>query len=305
MEISRTTLFILIFVVFWWLARGLLRRGTFRPALVQALTTIMYVVLMAFVIVMSVFPHPNVPSVYFPLFLLVGPVIFLMPVRLQLLITLSGSVVFFPLVLMFKSPDCWSHELFESTTALLLSAGVMLLMMQLRVQTESLKNQYYLESTRDRLTGLLNKESGIAAASERLARQKAGEHSAVFFLDIDDFKSINDTCGHLDGDSCLRAVAGILQSVCRRGDPVCRFGGDEFMMLLQPLESAEAAGQRAEAILAAVRSARTAPRRMTCSIGVCFISEALHPLEEYIRMADSALYRAKNAGKNTFAVVSG
>ena len=101
--------------------------------------------------------------------LYMGPVTFILPVRRQLAVTLGGFALFYVLVLKFKNPVCWSHELFEAFTALFLALIVIILMMQLRVQSDSLKTKYYDLSRLDGLTGVLNKSAGLAAADHYLA----------------------------------------------------------------------------------------------------------------------------------------
>lgn len=296
---------ILVYVFFLLLSRRIMLHSQRLVRSALRATLSMYAATMAVAIVLSVFPHPDVPSVYFPLFLLVGPVMFILPVGWQLLITLLGSAVFFTLVIVYKSPTCWNHELFEASTSLILSLGIIILMTQLRVQSEALKNKYFALSRQDGLTGMLNKEAGLASGAAYLREKPAGEGFAVLFLDIDDFKRINDTLGHMEGDLRLREVGKALRAACRKNDIVCRFGGDEFMLLLKDVAGADAAMRKAGSVLEAVSAAAgESGSGITCSIGVCYAASGSGAVEDFIRRADQALYKAKENGKNSCALLT-
>jgi diguanylate cyclase (GGDEF)-like protein len=262
----------------------------------------MYITLMAYMIVMSVFPHPDVPSAYFPLFLLMAPVLFIFPAWWHLITTFLSLAAFFALVIQYKSPDCWSHELFEATTSALFSVVVIVLMTQFRLQSDSLKRKYYELSRRDVLTGTLNKATGEEAVREYISDPGRRAHAALMLIDVDNFKSFNDRNGHLEGDRLLGRIGAALTALCRRDDIVCRFGGDEFMILLKDLEADAAAVQRARDIIEEVGRLRVAAQSPTLSVGICFLNYEQKDFEELIRRADAALYQAKRKGKNRYEV---
>lgn len=265
-------------------------------------TLLLYITLMLYVIVMSVFPHPDVPSAYYPLFLLMAPVLFILPAYQHLAMTISSLILFYPLVLIFKSPACWPHELFEATTASVFSVILIVVMTQYRIQSDSLKNKYYLLSRQDALTGTANKSAGEAAAREYIAGLRPGERSAMLLVDIDDFKGFNDGYGHLEGDRLLKMVGSTLIALCRKDDIVYRFGGDEFAIVLKDIQTDDVAVQKARNIIDAITKIDNNYREPpTCSVGVCFCDSAGSE-ELLIRRADTALYHAKMEGKNRFEV---
>jgi diguanylate cyclase (GGDEF)-like protein len=151
------------------------------------------------------------------------------------------------------------------------------------------------QATVDARTGLLTATAWLSAAA-RLPR--SSPDAAVLMIDIDRFKQVNDTRGHLAGDAVIASVARCLRTNLRRNDLVCRFGGDEFAALLAGVstEQAVAAAQRLCAAVA-VESA------VTVSVGVAS-SSAEVPIRALLSNADAALYLAKARGGDT-VVASG
>jgi two-component system CheB/CheR fusion protein len=154
----------------------------------------------------------------------------------------------------------------------------------------------------DALTGLLNRrefEDRLARVLET-AKRDASEH-ALCYLDLDQFKVINDTCGHLAGDQLLRRLAGDLQAHIRQRDTLARLGGDEFGVLLERCNL-----KRAKIIADGLRDAIAAFRfrwdneihTVGASIGVVAISKTSGAVPDVLKAADSACYAAKEAGRN-------
>ncbi|MBC3434961.1 EAL domain-containing protein [Pseudomonas sp. BW16M2] len=162
------------------------------------------------------------------------------------------------------------------------------------------------QATHDALTGLANRrefEYRLEQALNGLARQ-AGRHS-LMFLDLDQFKLVNDTCGHAAGDELLRHICAVLQSGLREGDTLARLGGDEFGVLLEncPPEQAE---RIAEQLRQAVQSLhfvwKGRPFVTTVSLGLVHIAQVPSTLEASLRAADMACYMAKEKGRNRVQV---
>jgi diguanylate cyclase (GGDEF)-like protein/PAS domain S-box-containing protein len=154
----------------------------------------------------------------------------------------------------------------------------------------------------DALTGLPNRTLILNRAEQMLARARR-QHTAVaaLFLDLDNFKDINDTLGHEAGDQLLADVAARLTSALREEDTVGRLGGDEFIVLIEGVSLAAGSGVVAERIRDVLAppfsiSASVIPFQVTASIGIAEGDRA-HP-GELLRDADIALYRAKAAGKH-------
>jgi diguanylate cyclase (GGDEF)-like protein/PAS domain S-box-containing protein len=161
----------------------------------------------------------------------------------------------------------------------------------------------------DALTDLPNRASLLDHLRRALlGSARSRKIGALMFLDLDNFKTLNDTHGHAAGDMLLQAVARRLEHSVREADMVARLGGDEFVILVQPEEDTlEAAAHQAETVAAKVVAAMRAPFQLadfmysvSTSIGVTMISGAVDTVESTLKQADTAMYQAKAAGRNTF-----
>ncbi|MGH2989435.1 MAG: diguanylate cyclase [Solirubrobacterales bacterium] len=156
----------------------------------------------------------------------------------------------------------------------------------------------------DELTGLSNQRRFRELIGKEAARaERFGHELSLLILDIDDFKQVNDTYGHLQGDEVLRTIGGILLDESRGVDEAARYGGEEFVLAL-PETGAEGALEAAERVRTRVEAAQV-PRvdgpgaiRITASLGVASMPGAARDVRNLIAAADAALYRAKGSGKN-------
>lgn len=158
-------------------------------------------------------------------------------------------------------------------------------------------------ATHDDLTGLPNRTLFFDRLSFALARaSRSAQSLAVVFLDLDNFKVINDTMGHEAGDQLLRQVASRLQECLRSGDTVARLGGDEFVLLLEGTTKTEVA-VLCERILSMLRVSfivKEVECFVSASIGISMAPEDSTDAVILTRNADAAMYRAKNVGKNAY-----
>jgi diguanylate cyclase (GGDEF)-like protein len=171
---------------------------------------------------------------------------------------------------------------------------------QLREENLTLQQQVIT----DPLTHCLNKQYLQHFLDQQNLKWVAYEGCSMLLIDLDNFKAINDTKGHLAGDQVLQSFSQFLKSFFRKTDKIIRYGGDEFMVLL-PHTDLKAAARIGNNMLDALRKLSTASlEQLTVSVGIA----ELHSKEsgkEWLTRADAALYDAKNAGKNRLQAHSG
>ena len=152
----------------------------------------------------------------------------------------------------------------------------------------------------DSLTGLLNRRAFYQAASRELDRARRYAHPiSMIYLDLDDFKALNDRHGHSAGDQALEAVAGLLVANVRLSDSVARLGGDEFCVLLPEAsaDSAQAAAAKLQRVLGEGLTEYRPNWPAKLSMGVVTYQLPPGTIDELIKKADELMYEAKRAGK--------
>jgi diguanylate cyclase (GGDEF)-like protein len=181
--------------------------------------------------------------------------------------------------------------------ALTVGEGMALALANLKLQ-EALR----IQAIRDPLTGLFNRRYMIETFERELARvQRHGVSLGVIMTDLDQFKQFNDTFGHDLGDKLLTAFGDFISTMIRKEDIACRWGGEEFCLLL-PGASLPATLEKAEEIRSGVRQLQVLngqPHRpVTISLGIAVYPEHGSTKDELIIAADEAMYRAKNGGRD-------
>ena len=169
-----------------------------------------------------------------------------------------------------------------------------------RVELEA---QLQRRAAYDPLTGLLNRAAFTDHLSRVLGVNSASGTFAVFFLDLDDFKSVNDTAGHAAGDVLLAVAASRVRDSLRDTDLVARFGGDEFVALVSGSDADEIleVARRLRRVLALPHDVGGRHVVMAASIGVAFVTPGASA-DDLLRNADLAMYRAKRNGRNRYEV---
>ena len=155
----------------------------------------------------------------------------------------------------------------------------------------------------DPLTGVYNRRFGLQRLVEEFGRSlRSGDPLGLLMLDLDHFKSINDTYGHLIGDRVLQGVVRVARQVLREGDVLMRYGGEEFLIVLPgagPVDLAQMAERVRRAVSEAAVSEGSQQIVITVSIGGAGLpSETVKDATELIGIADAALYTAKESGRD-------
>ena len=172
-------------------------------------------------------------------------------------------------------------------------------------ERKAFEEQLTHQAFHDPVTGLANRALFAERVRHVIARTRREHQSvAVVFLDLDDFKTINDSLGHAAGDEVLVEVAKRLATSVRASDTAARFGGDEFALLLEDIDGVQEAADTADRVLETLAlPLRVAHKELTlrCSIGISVVSDGSPAgAEELIRDADAAMYRAKRDGKGSY-----
>lgn len=179
--------------------------------------------------------------------------------------------------------------------------------LSLALSNLQLQESLRIQSIRDPLTGLYNRRYLEESLERELGRcRRRGQPLSVLVLDIDHFKRFNDTHGHDGGDALLAQFGRLVDSMCRTEDIACRFGGEEFVLIL-PEAGVEIARDRAEGIRVAVSEMQVTHMRqslgpVTCSIGVAAFPLHAEVGATLVQIADAALYRAKAEGRDRVVV---
>ena len=220
------------------------------------------------------------------------------------------------------TPSMWDREalLVDSvelcvgvTVAILAQLSLFLLVIAvppvLLLQRSLVYQQLQTAARTDPKTGLLNAPTWEQEAAEQIARARASRgRAAVLIVDIDHFKRVNDTYGHLFGDQVLLGVATTIAQQLRQSDLLGRFGGEEFVLLLPGADTTEA-WQAAERLRSQVGRMEIevdeVPVSITVSVGVAVVGDHGNDLVELLTAADLALYRAKETGRDRVCLPAG
>lgn len=159
----------------------------------------------------------------------------------------------------------------------------------------------------DELTGLYHRSSALPLIEAAVSQATPESTVAILMMDLDEFKLINDTLGHNQGDMLLKEFASLLRQCFRKDDILCRMGGDEFCVVLRGAGDKPAVGRKAADFLRMVREMyRTGyPIAGSCSIGGAFAPADGSDFVTVSRLADAALYQVKSSGKNSFMFFGG
>lgn len=163
-------------------------------------------------------------------------------------------------------------------------------------------------STLDDLTGLLNKSAFAMRLEEWRNSPCAKGGGALLMLDLDNFKSINDSCGHATGDNALRLTAQILRETFRGSDVLARAGGDEFLIFMPGAADEALVRRKADEVCRALAARSGDGRgsyRFTCSVGAAFYPRNGRCFADLFQAADAAMYRAKREGKDAYCITDG
>ncbi|WP_178861028.1 putative bifunctional diguanylate cyclase/phosphodiesterase [Thiomicrorhabdus cannonii] len=177
-------------------------------------------------------------------------------------------------------------------------------MVQTFDRLEQERDELYRLARTDELSGLANRNQLNERLSWLIAEAaRNNSEFALLFMDLDDFKKVNDSLGHEIGDKLLQSVAGLIQDVLRKYDIIARVGGDEFVIVLSHYKNNLELTHIIERVLARIKEVHLVdihPVKVAASIGVAFYPKDGNNIVNLLKNADIAMYEAKNSGKNQF-----
>lgn len=254
-------------------------------------------------IITGVFLCKDRNAVFFFIAQTTFPVIFLdTPLRMAGL-SLVSAIVFDILAYFFKTPDRYMIDIMNSVIFLI--TGMLLSIFTANIKLNDFIFQKAIKTERDTdgLTGLLNKSSMMREIRKSMTNDP--KNGILVMLDVDDFKRINDSYGHVVGDFVISGIARCLNSSFRSSDIIGRFGGDEFVVFMPFTHDVVIAQSRVKKVLSLMAETIELPNendKVTGSFGIAVCSEFGDTYDDLFRKADYALYQAKSGGKNQFSV---
>lgn len=195
-------------------------------------------------------------------------------------------------------PSCWANRICDACGAMV-EAGTHVCPRELKRIEAELQHL----STHDPLTGLLNRRGFQEALESHVAHvDRYGPDGALFVIDLDGLKAINDTHGHSSGDRAITAAANVLRRL-RSTDTIGRLGGDEFAVIVHSVDRVQAC-RLAASLVKEIRSKSASDDpacAVTASVGVAMFDNPSRTADKILRDADSTMYEAKSAGRDRYA----
>ncbi|MEG1304652.1 MAG: diguanylate cyclase [Oscillospiraceae bacterium] len=262
---------ILISAISAILSAFLRRKRTLNYRIVQISSAAFCVYILALLIWLSVFAYPKFPQILVGIFIVIIPSLFTLSIVFSGCLIFIGAALFCILAFYFKSPEMYAYDVFSVLCSAFFSLCVLNITIRRKIQANTSKQILKKKSTTDGLTGIYNKEAFETAAKQYVnSGLPEGRKSALFIIDIDDFKSINDTYGHKTGDKLLESFGHMLMTLFRTSDLVGRIGGDEFCVLMKSASNASVLRDKAKLVhdSAIEMSLAEINHAVTCSIGL-------------------------------------
>ncbi len=280
------------------LAIQLRRRGAMPDIAVSLLCAGFEITLYSFALLLDTAGTPDGPATFTPLLFIALPALFVLPLWASYGLIAAFEIAFVQAIEHFKPTLLGQYDLFGSLAGLAFSLVIADLILSLRIQDHRVQMRYKALSTRDALSGILNKQACTETCRSYLQAANPVTCS-LLFLDLDDFKAVNDKLGHYVGDVVLRCTGEALHENFRSSDIIGRFGGDEFLVLVRGTADATLMLNKARAVQERVQrtSLAQAGVQVSCSMGIVLAKDRDTTFEELLRQSDDALYEAKRAGK--------
>jgi diguanylate cyclase (GGDEF)-like protein len=279
-------------------------RLQWRTRLIRALCLGLLLSLLILLVFATTFGMKDEPGIFFAPFVIVLSIIFILPLWQSGVFITAATVSFLLLSYAYKAPRNFELDVAMGIAGWGLSAIANYEIINLRLRDFRMRCELIRQSSTDCLTGLMNKSTAESAARAYLSRSGTSEKSALFVIDLDQFKQINDMLGHQVGDEALEVIGDTLMKLFRAQDIVGRVGGDEFVVLMKNASDQRIVSRRAALICNTVRQTNLSHYRntFTCSVGVAICPTHGITYDMLFHKADEQLYEVKRNGKNGFQI---
>lgn len=274
---------------------------------IQIFSVIFQLYIMAFVVIISVVPFwKEQPAVYFAPIAIGFTMLLMYTFNVAVLLSLIETIVIIVVSFLTKSSEIVNVNMFNAVLTFVVAFYVIYMLYSNRINESRQRKMLRKMGQTDKLTQIYNR-----AATEMLSQEYIQSHKdanfALMIIDIDEFKSVNDTYGHQTGDMVISTVAHIIEDAAGPDNIAGRMGGDEFMVFIRNFNSRDDIKKIAADILRGAIAIKMPDDRVrvSCSIGVCALkgSEWME-YDDMFKCADRALYYIKEHGKNCCAFYS-
>ena len=286
--------FCVLMLIYWFSNRKATSPGNTYTAHLCIIFELMVMIPCIFI---DTFANVEGTAQFIPLLLVAMPTLFFIQSWIQVAVLVIIEIAFVAITIWLKKPFFAVSDTVLSVFALLFSFGVLYLMNETRMKTYELSGHYRQLSRRDSLSRVCNKNYFLEQAEEYLSLNNPETNCILIFMDVDDFKSINDTGGHELGDRVLSSIGELLLSSFRNEDIVGRYGGDEFIVLMKlkypPRQQfiENKLSELRERLKDALR--KRYDRNIEISMGAIYSSRDEVELVRLLELSDAVMYEAK------------
>ena len=268
------------------------------------LCILLSIILLTFSVLLDTIGSAGAPAIFVPMMYVIVPVVFTLPFHISYGMIAITEIAYAFMLSTCKNNMTGRYDLFGSIVALACSLIIANIITMLRVRDYMLQAEYKYRSMTDGLTNILNKEAIFDALRKYFQAYNPHTTCALIIMDLDNFKTLNDTKGHAAGDVLLKEIGRLLTETFRRLDIIGRFGGDEFVILLK--ETADPLLIRNKYTMIQERLKQLMQEQLdipvTASFGSVYAEDQTVDAHLLFQQADTALYEAKREKKSSCVI---
>lgn len=268
------------------------------------LCILLSIILLTFSVLLDTIGSAGAPAIFVPMMYVIVPVVFTLPFHISYGMIAITEIAYAFMLSTYKNNMTGRYDLFGSIVALACSLIIANIITMLRVRDYMLQAEYKYRSMTDGLTNILNKEAIFDALRKYFQAYNPHTTCALIIMDLDNFKTLNDTKGHAAGDVLLKEIGRLLTETFRRLDIIGRFGGDEFVILLKgtadPLLIHNKYTMIQERLKQLTQEQLDIP--VTASFGSVYAEDQTVDAHLLFQQADTALYEAKRKEKSSCVI---